>query len=98
MLYKSRDIKDRVAVNDDYYTLVPLPDGRTQLVPTPTEVIEPGTDLNKAFFQLTEDRVVMLLNSIFNDISSNPFFMTFDTLSGVEANGVWNESSARLEC
>lgn len=98
MVYKARDIKDRIAVGDDCYTLVPLSDGRTQIVPTPTEVIEPGTDLNKAFFQLTEDRVVMLLNSIFNDISSNPFFMAFDTMEGVEANGAWNESAARLEC
>lgn len=98
MVYKSRDIKDRVAVDDDCYTLIQLSDGRTQIVPTPTEVVEPGTDLNKAFFQLTEDRVVMLLNSIFNDISSNPFFMTFDTLSGVDTNCVWNESSARIEC
>lgn len=98
MIYSSRDIKDRIAIDDDCYILEPLPDGRTRLVPSPTEVIEPGTDLNKAFFQLTEDRVIILLNSLFNDISSNPFYLSLDTLTGISGNGVWNESAQRMEC
>jgi hypothetical protein len=48
--------------------------------------------------QLMEDRIVWLMNSIFNDISANPFSIEFNTLDGLTVTGVWNESMRRIEC
>lgn len=45
------DIKDRVAVGDNKYTMRTLGDGRVELTPSPDSVQEPGTPLNRAFFQ-----------------------------------------------
>ena len=75
-----------------------LGDGRVRLTPAPDTVVEVGTDINKALLQLMEDRIVWLMNSIFNNISANPFTMEFNTLDGLMATGVWNESLRRIEC
>ena len=98
MAYVSRDIKDRVAVGDDCFRIVQLDDGRVRLVPAPDTIVEAGTDINKALLQLTEDRVVWLMNTMFNDITANPFNMTFDNLDGLTVTGVWNTSQNRIEC
>lgn len=98
MAYVSRDIKDRVAVGDNCFYMETLEDGRIMLTPAPNSITEPGTDINKALLQLIEDRVVWLMNSIFNDISANPFTITFENLDGITATGVWNESLSRIEC
>ena len=98
MAYTSRDIKDRVAVGDDCFYLEQLGDGRVRLIPAPDSVSEVGTDINKALLQLMEDRIVWLMNSIFNNISANPFTVEFDTLDGLTVTGVWNESMRRIEC
>jgi hypothetical protein len=45
-----------------------------------------------------EDRIVWLMNSIFNDISANPFSIEFNTLDGLTIEGVWNEPLRRIEC
>lgn len=98
MAYISREIKDRVAVGDDCFYMEQLEDGRVRLIPAPTEVVEVGTDINKALLQLMEDRIVWLMNSIFNDISANPFSIEFKSLDGLTVEGVWNESLSRIEC
>ena len=98
MAYISRDIKDRVAVGDDCFYLEQLGDGRVRLIPAPDSVSEVGTDINKALLQLMEDRIVWLMNSIFNNISANPFTIEFNTLDGLTVEGVWNESMKRIEC
>ena len=98
MAYTSRDIKDRIAVGDDCFYVEQLGDGRVRLIPAPDFVSEPGTDINKALLQLMEDRIVWLMNSIFNNISANPFTIEFDTLDGLTVTGVWNESMRRIEC
>ena len=98
MAYISRDIKDRVAVGDDCFYLEQLGDGRVRLIPAPDSVSEVGTDINKALLQLMEDRIVWLMNSIFNNISANPFTIEFNTLDGLTVEGVWNESLKRIEC
>ena len=98
MAYFSRDIKDRVAVGDDCFYLEQLGDGRVRLIPAPDSVSEVGTDINKALLQLMEDRIVWLMNSIFNNISANPFTIEFNTLDGLTVEGVWNESLKRIEC
>lgn len=98
MSYISREIKDRVAVGDDCFYMEQLPDGRVRLIPAPTSVTEAGTDINKALLQLMEDRIVWLMNTIFNDISANPFAFEFNTLDGLTVSGVWNESQKRIEC
>ncbi len=98
MAYTSRDIKDRVAIGDDCFYMEQLGDGRVRLTPAPTTVVEEGTDINKALLQLMEDRIVWLMNSIFNNISANPFTMEFKSLDGIVTSGVWNEAMSRIEC
>lgn len=98
MAYIARNIKDRIAIGDDCFYMEQLGDGRVRLTPAPTTVVEAGTDINKALLQLMEDRIVWLMNSIFNNITANPFSIDFDTLDGLTIDGVWNESLRRIEC
>lgn len=98
MTYESRNIADRVAVGDDCFIIEEIGDGRVRLIPSPDSVTAAGTPVNKALLQPIEDRVVKLLNSVFNDITDNPFSMTFENLSGLEVTGIWNEELQRLEC
>jgi hypothetical protein len=98
MAYISKDIKDRVAVGDDCFYIEHLADGRVRLIPAPDSVIEVGTDINKALLQSMEDRITWLMNSIFNNISANPFSIEFNSLDGLIVSGVWNESLKRIEC
>ena len=97
-MYIARTIKDRVAEGDDCFYMEQLPDGRVRLIPAPDSVTEPGTSINKELLQLIEDRVVLLLNRVFDDINGYPFSITFDTLDKVTVNGVWNEDMGRIEC
>ena len=98
MAYLAREIKDRVAVGDDLFYIEPVGDGRYRLVPAPDSVSEVGTDINKALLQLMEDRIVLLMNTLFNNISSNPFAVTFESLDGMTVSGVWNVDHGRIEC
>lgn len=98
MAYNARIITDRIAIGDDCFYMEQLADGRVKLIPAPDTVIEAGTDINKALLQLMEDRIVWLMNSIFNNISANPFSIEFNTLDGLTIEGVWNESLRRIEC
>lgn len=98
MAYISRDIRDRIAIGDDCFYMEQLPDGRVRLTPAPDAVIEAGTDINKALLQSMEDRIVWIMNSLFNNISANPFTINFNSLDGLTIEGVWNESLRRIEC
>lgn len=98
MIYVSRDIKDRVAIGDNKYYMTQLDDGRIMLTPAPDTVIEIGTDINKELLQLMEDRIALLMNRVFTDVTANPFIMTFKSLDGITGTGVWNESASRIEC
>ena len=98
MAYISQDIKDRIAIGDDCFYMEQLGDGRVRLIPAPDTVVEPGTDINKALLQSMEDRITWLMNSIFNNISANPFSIEFNTLDGLTIEGVWNETLRRIEC
>ena len=98
MAYVSREIKDRISFGDDCFRIVELDDGRIRLVPAPDSVMETGTDINKALLQLMEDRIVFLLNTLFNDITTNPFSVTFESIDGLTVTGVWNTSASRIEC
>lgn len=98
MVYTSREIKDRVALGDNKYYMTQLEDGRIMLTPAPDSVIEVGTDINREILQLMEDRICLLMNRVFTDISANPFIMSFTSLDGLTVEGVWNESAKRLEC
>lgn len=53
------DIKDRVALGDDKYTIEDLPDGRKRLVPEPDSVEEPGTPINKQLLQPLFDHSIL---------------------------------------
>lgn len=98
MLYVARDIKDRIATGDDCFYIRELSDGRYQLIPAPENVIQVGTDINKGLLQVMEDRIVWLMNLMFDDITANPFNITFDTLDGLTVSGVWNVTNGRIEC
>lgn len=98
MAYVSREIKDRVAIGDNYFYMEELEDGRIMLTPAPDSITEIGTDINKALLQPIEDRVVWLMNRVFDDITSNPFMMAFGDLTGLTVTGIWNESLSRIEC
>ena len=98
MIYTSREIKDRVAFGDNKYLMEQLSDGRIMLTPAPDTVVEVGTDVNRELLQIMEDRIVMLMNRVFTNISANPFIIRFNSLSGLTVDGVWNESAGRLEC
>ena len=45
-----------------------------------------------------EDRITLLMNRVFNDMTANPFIVRFTTFEGLTGNGVWNTSANRLEC
>lgn len=98
MVYTSRDIKDRIALGDNKYYMTQLDDGRIMLTPAPDSVVEIGTDINRELLQLMEDRIVLLMNRVFTDISANPFIMRFTSLDGLVVEGIWNESASRIEC
>ena len=98
MIYTSRDIKDRIAIGDNKFYMEQLSDGRIMLTPAPDSVIEAGTDINKELLQIMEDRIVMLMNRVFNDITANPFIIRFTSIDGLTGNGVWNATHKRIEC
>ena len=98
MIYTSRNIKDRVAIGDNKYYMEQLSDGRIMLTPAPDSVIEIGTDINRELLQLMEDRITLLMNRVFTDITKNPFIMTFTSLEGLKVEGIWNETASRIEC
>lgn len=98
MVYVSREIKDRVALGDNKYRMTELADGRIMLTPAPDSVVEIGTDINRELLQLMEDRICLLMNRVFTDITANPFIMNFITLEGLSVKGVWDETMARVEC
>ena len=98
MIYTSREIKDRIALGDNKYIMEQLDDGRIMLTPAPDTVIEEGTDINKELLQSMEDRITILMNRVFNKLTTNPFHMKFATIDGYTGNGVWNETAKRIEC
>lgn len=98
MIYVSREIKDRIAIGDNKYYMETLADGRVMLTPAPDVVVENGTDINKELLQIMEDRIVLLMNRMFNELTANPFIIRFVTFDGLTGNGVWNESVKRFEC
>ena len=99
MGYKARDIVDRIATGDDCFRMEQLVDGRVRLIPSPDSVKVVGTNVNKELLGFYEEKVAWILNTLFDDVTSNPFNLTFDTLDGIAAaNGVWNSSLKRMEC
>lgn len=98
MAYVAREIKDRVALGDDCFYMEELEDGRILLTPAPDSITETGTDINKSLLQLIEDRVVWLMNRVFDDTTANPFNISFASLDGLTVTGVWNEAQTRIEC
>jgi hypothetical protein len=98
MAYTAREIVDRVATGDDLFRIEQLGDGRTRITPAPDSVTAVGTPINRELLQIIEDRVVWLMNRLYDDITSNPFNVSFENLSGVTVTGVWNDAEGRIEC
>ncbi|MCL2718958.1 MAG: hypothetical protein FWE14_09300 [Lachnospiraceae bacterium] len=57
MAYKKRDIRDRVASQDDIFKREDLPGGRFRLIPDPGpgSITAEGTDINRVLMQPWED-------------------------------------------
>lgn len=58
-VYIAPEIKDRVAVGDDLYTITDS-GGKKKLTPSPTEISEPGTEINKALLQPMADALARI--------------------------------------
>lgn len=98
MAFEVRQIKDRVATGDNTFLMERLPDGRIALTPAPDSVTEVGTDINRALLQPIEERVVWLMNSLYDNFTSNPFYIEFGDLEGLQVTGVWDAGAKRIEC
>lgn len=49
--------------------------------------------------QQAENRLARLEDGLFNNITGNPFLISFDTLDGISlVRGVWNRERQRIEC
>lgn len=96
--YISRDIKDRIALDDNRYEMTELGGGIVLLNPAPTKVIVEGTAINRELLQVMEDRIVMLMNRVFGELTENPFMIKFTSAGEFTGNGVWNETAGRMEC
>lgn len=57
MAYEAPDIKDRVAIGDNQFIMSDAGGGKILLTPAPDEVVEAGTDINKALLQPLCDAV-----------------------------------------
>lgn len=55
-VYQVPEIKDRIAVGDDLYEITDS-DGKRKLTPSPTEITEAGTPINKALLQPMADAI-----------------------------------------
>jgi hypothetical protein len=64
MAYTPREIKDRIAVGDDIFQVEDLGNNRIRLIPAPTQVLEPGTPINKALLQPIEDELGALSQKV----------------------------------
>lgn len=64
MGYKAPIIKNRTASGDSKYLMSNLPDGRVDLLSSPDNVTEPGTDINKELLQPLVDAVELHDNKL----------------------------------
>lgn len=62
MAYEAPDIKDRVAIGDNQFIMSDAGGGKILLTPAPDEVVEAGTDINKALLQPLCDTVARIDN------------------------------------
>lgn len=62
MAYTAPDIKDRSAVGDDQFISEDMGGNKVRLTPAPDEVVESGTDINKALLQPLCDTVEAIDN------------------------------------
>lgn len=83
------EIKDRVAVGDNKYTMRTLGDGRVELIPSPDSVQEPGTPLDKALLQ-------PIVDSVHNVLMNTSDYVVEQGTSGVWTYRKWNSGIA--EC
>ena len=73
-----------------------------QLSDFKTEVLSGLDKLNETFTKATKnivDRVTRLENAVYNDITGNPWTLTFNDLEGINlTKGNYNKIKQRLEC
>lgn len=78
----SIEIKDRVAVGDNKYTMTTLDDGRVQLDPSPDSVQEEGTPINKDLLQ-------PILDSLQTSVYFKRVLTDADDLDDIRENGIY---------
>lgn len=99
-VYQAPDIKDRIAVGDDMYTIEPQPDGRDKLTPDPDEVTEAGTPINKALLQPMADAIQALstdalpYNNYWWRIRQNAGSYNLRLVPSTQIGGAYEESTA----
>lgn len=108
MAYIKTNWQDHVVEYTDRYRQEVNPDGTIHLTADPGEVIQQGTPMNATNFNKMEAgielahnlsaRIDMIELVLFNSIRDNPYIIEFDTLEGIAADGVWNQTLKRLEC
>jgi hypothetical protein len=86
MAYIAPNIKDRIAVGDNIFLMENLGGNLVRLIPQPTEVIEPGTDINKALLQPLANAVEQTSTDLEN--------LDAGTLPNTNAIQVYNITSA----
>lgn len=99
MAYTAPDIKDRVATGDDQFISEDMGDSKVRLTPAPDEVVEAGTDINKALLQPLCDTVEKIDNQtvpVVNDLSPyNLYYWLSRGISGYYSEVqdlAWNHS------
>lgn len=69
---------------------------------TETKITSINKDIDEINSNISADimtRIKQLENGLYNDVTSNPFSITFKDINGVVlTNGVYNQDKARLEC
>ena len=89
-VYIAPEIKDRVAVGDDLYTITDS-GGKKKLTPSPTEVSEPGTEINKELLQPMADALARI------DAAAVPYVLYWWRRRAVAngySDGMWETISA----
>ncbi len=106
MAYIARNIKDRVAIGDDIFEVEDLGNGKIRLIPSPVDVPEMGTPINKDLLQPIEDYLESGVVPVERTVNAGDGLMgggdlrtdktikmgTPSTLSGSSANNVTEES------
>ena len=94
MAYVAPIIYDRVATGDNIYTMQQLSDGKVSLTPSPNEVLNAGTDINKALLQPIVDALQKLNTDILPKFALTYWYRrTVSGQYGMRESNAWDNSA-----